>query len=119
MSSLQYAIQKASEIPYRRGFQRHYCIILDKRGRKLAESANSYSKTSPKMLRAARKVGNDQAIYWHAECKAIYSLRNPEKAYKLIVVRIDAKNQPVNSAPCIICSTLMKSIGIKVVEHTV
>lgn len=117
--SIDYCVSRANEIPYKRGEQRHWCAIYDKRGRLLSEASNSYIKTSPKMKRAGQKVGLDEKIYWHAECKAIYSLRNPEKAYKLVVVRVGSKGEPVNSKPCIICERLIKLSGIRAVEYTI
>lgn len=118
MSSLEYCLNRAREIPYKRGEQRHYCIVLDKRGRRLSEASNSYVKTSPKMLRAGQKVGLQDKIFWHAECKAIYSLRDTKKAYKIIVVRINSEGEPVNSKPCLLCETLIKELGVKFVEYS-
>lgn len=116
---LDYCIQKASELPFKRGRKRHYCIITDKRGRILAEASNSYIKTSPKMLKASKAVGLDEKIYWHAECKAIYSLRNKSRAYRIMVARVDSSGLPVNSKPCCICMNLIKQMGIKTIEYTV
>lgn len=118
MSSLEYCLQRARELPYKRGEQRHWAAIYDKRGKLIAEGSNSYVKTSPKMLKAGNKVGLKDKIYWHAECKAIYSLRNLEKAYKITVVRVNSEGMPVNSKPCILCETLIKEIGVRVVEYT-
>ncbi len=118
MSSIEYCIQKARELPYIKGEQRHYSLILDKRGKILAESANSYTKSSPKMMRAGKKVGLDLKIYWHSECRALYSVKNVDKIHKLIVVRVDAKGNPAPSHPCIICSTLAREMGVKSIEYS-
>ena len=115
---ISYAIQKACETPYKKGQQRHYAVITDKRGRILSEGENSYTKTSPKMKRAGERVGLPDKVFWHAECKAIYSLKDGAKAYKIVVVRVDNEGNPVNSAPCPLCQALIKETGIKVVEYT-
>ena len=115
---ISYAIQKACETPYKKGQQRHYAVIADKRGRILSEGENSYTKTSPKMKRAGERVGLPDKVFWHAECKAIYSLKEGAKAYKLVVVRVDSEGNPVHSAPCPLCQALIKEAGIKVVEYT-
>ena len=115
---ISYAIDKARQAPYKKGQQRHYAVILCKRGRILAEGENSYTKTSPKMKRAGERVGLPDKVFWHAECKAIYSLKEGAKAYKIVVVRISSEGEPVNSKPCPLCQALIKEAGIKVVEYT-
>lgn len=116
---ISYAIDKACQTPYKKGQQRHYAVIADKRGRVLSEGENSYTKTSPKMKRAGERVGLPDKVFWHAECKAIYSLKEGAKAYKIVVVRVDSEGNPVHSAPCPLCQALIKEAGIKVVEYTV
>ena len=116
---ISYAIAKVCQTPYKKGQQRHYAVITDKRERVLAEGENSYTKTSPKMKRAGERVGLPDKVFWHAECKAIYSLKEGAKAYKIVVVRVDSEGNPVNSAPCPLCQALIKEAGIKVVEYTV
>lgn len=115
---LDYALSKARQIPYKRGQQRHFCIITDKRGRILAESANSYTKSSPKMKQAGQKVGLEEKIFWHAECKTIYSVRDLSKAHRLIVVRIGSKGEALNSKPCCICERLIQEVGIKEISYS-
>lgn len=115
---ISYAVDKACQTPYKKGQQRHYAIIADKRGRILSEGENSYTKTSPKMKRAGERVGLPDKVFWHAECKAIYSLKEGAKAYKIVVVRVDSEGNPVHSAPCPLCQALIKEAGIKVVEYT-
>lgn len=115
---ISYAIDKARQTPYKKGQQRHYAVITDKRGRIIAEGENSYTKTSPKMKRAGERVGLPDKVFWHAECKAIYSLKEGAKAYKIVVVRVDSEGSPVHSAPCPLCQALIKEAGVKVVEYT-
>lgn len=118
MGNIDYCIDMARKIPYKRGEQRHYSVVLDKRGKILAEAENSYVKTSPKMLRASKKVGLEEKIFWHAECKALYSVKNVSKVHKLIVVRVDSKGNPAKSEPCTICLNLAKEIGVKIIEYS-
>lgn len=119
MTSIDYAIEMARKIPYAKGEQRHYSVVLDKRGKILAEAENSYIKSSPKMLKAGRKVGLDEKIFWHAECRALYSIKNSSKIYKLIVARVDAQGNAASSAPCKLCENVIKEKGVKVIEYTV
>lgn len=119
MSSLEYALQKARELPYSRGFQRHYSVVLDRRGRVVSESANSYVKTSPRSFKAASKVGRPEACYLHSEQRALY-LDKRRKGVKLVVVRVNAEGQAVYSEPCEICKEVLKDFpNIKSVEFSV
>lgn len=119
MSSLEYCINKARELPYIRGQQRHYSVVLDKRGRIVSESANSYLKTSPRSFKAASKVGRPEACYLHSEQRSLY-LDKARKGVKLIVVRVGASGQPMPSEPCEICKMVLRDFkNIKSVEFSV
>ena len=116
MSSLEYCLQKCREIPYKRGEQRHYSVVVDKRGRLISEAANSYTKTHTIMAKTSKRLGLEKE-YCHAECLAI--VRAKGKGHKIYIVRVDAKNNACYSAPCPICAVLIKEAGIKVVEFSV
>lgn len=119
MSSLEYALDKARELPYKRGEQRHYAIVLDKKNRIVSEAANSYTKTSPKMAYAANKVGLPEKICLHSEALALFRDKN-RLGVKLIVVRVLADGTPANSKPCKVCEFLIKEHkNIMSVEYTV
>ena len=119
MSDLEYALKKARELPYVRGFQRHYSVVLDKRGMVVSESANSYVKTSPRSFKAASKVGRPEACFLHSEQRALY-LDKRRKGVKLIVVRVDSKGNPMYSEPCEICKEVLKDYpNIKSIEFSI
>lgn len=104
---LDYSIKKANEIPYRRGEARHFAVITDKRGKVISEGANSYIKTNPRMARAGKAVGLLDKTCIHAELAAIIGDKY-SKGYKITVVRVGAKGQPMYSEPCCICKWLIK-----------
>lgn len=113
--NLAYCVRKARETPYRRGEQRHYSCLVDKKGRIISEGRNSYLKTHTIMHRASRKLGLEKDFI-HAE---MYCLVMARKAgYKLYVARVDAEGNPANSEPCLVCKSLIDSAGVKVVEYT-
>ncbi len=118
MSSIEYCIQKARELPYVRGQQRHYSVLLDTKGRVVSESANSYVKTSPKSFKAASKAGRPEACYLHAEQRVLY-MDKRRRGVKLIVVRVAADGSSCYSEPCEICKIVLKDFpNIKSVEYS-
>lgn len=116
--SIDFCIQKAKEIPYRKGQKRHFAAVLDKRGRVVSCGHNSYVKTSPKAFKAAKRVGREHACYLHAEIRALY-LDKHRKGVKLVVARVGANGEPMYSEPCCICKEALKDFpNIKSVEYT-
>lgn len=113
---LEYVISKAREIPYVKGQQRHYSVIVDKRNRVVSEASNSYTKTSPVMHKASKRLGLSKE-YCHAEQLAI--VRSRGKGHKLYVARVDSTGKAVYSAPCEVCSLLLRESHIKSIEFTV
>lgn len=119
MSNLDYALMKARQIPYTKGQNRHYSILLDKRGRVVSEGQNHYNKTSPRMKRAGEAVGLPDKTCIHSEALAIFRDKKGQ-GRKLIVVRIGADGRPLYSAPCPLCCYLIKEHGgIQSVEFSV
>lgn len=115
---IEYCIAKARELPYVRGQYRHYCVVLDRRGRVVSESANSYVKTSPRAFKAASKVGRPEACYLHSEQRALY-LDKKRRGVKLIVARVLADGSPANSEPCEICKIVLQDFpNIASIEYT-
>lgn len=113
---LEYCIEKCREIPYKRGYQRHYSVVVDKRGRLISEASNSYTKTHTIMAKTSKRLGLDKE-YCHAECLAI--IRAKGKGYKIFIARVDSRGEPCYSAPCPVCGVLIKEAGFKSVEFTV
>lgn len=105
--SIQYCLEKARELPYIKGQSRHYSIILDKRGRIVSEAANSYTKTSPRMAKAANKAGLPDKQCLHSEALALFRDKQ-RKGVKLIVARVSADGKSMYSAPCPVCAILIQ-----------
>lgn len=113
---IEYCAEKAKEQPHKRQKFRHYCVVVDKRGRIVGESANSYVVTHPTMHRASRKVGLEKD-YLHAEVGAL--IKSKGKGRTLVVVRIDSKGNLIESSPCPVCSEVIRvSPHIKEVIHS-
>lgn len=91
-------------------------IAYNKRGRVIAVGHNSYEKTHPTQAKFGRKSGKPNAIYLHAELRAILRAREP--IHRLEVFRYDSKGKPANSKPCPSCQLAIKEYGIKKVVHT-
>ena len=116
MSNLQYCIEKASELPYKRSESRHYSVVVNKRGKIVGEAANSYTKTHTIMAKTSKRLGLEKE-YCHAECLAIVRARG--KGHKIYIARVDSRGNACYSAPCPVCAVLIKEAGIKVVEFSV
>lgn len=117
-NSIEYAIKKASELPWNKGEQRFYCMILDKRGKVISTGYNSYTKSSPKMLMYSMEIGNSDKIFWHSECNAISKLKASDKPYKIIIARVTPGGNTGIATPCPICMNAIKKAGIQVIENT-
>ena len=98
---LEEAVMKARKIPYVKGNKRVYAIITDKRGRIVAESANSYVQTHPMQKRLGVASGKPLAEFLHAEMAAI--IRSKGRGHSLYVARVDSKGKPRMAKPCVIC----------------
>lgn len=93
-------------------------IIYDKRGRVLSVGSNSYIKTHPMQAEHARRAGEPEKIYLHAEIHAITRCVDLKKAHRLVVFRYLEDGSPADARPCKICRSAIKETGIKIVEHT-
>jgi tRNA(Arg) A34 adenosine deaminase TadA len=93
-------------------------LIYDKRGKVLSVGQNSYIKTHPLQAIHAKKTGNPEKLYLHAEVHAITRCRDLRRAHKIFVSRYNKSGQPVIAAPCPVCLSAIKAAGIKYVEHT-
>ena len=93
-------------------------VIYDRRGRVLSIGQNSYVKTHPMQARHAKKVGQEERIYLHAEVHAIVRCRTLRDAHRIFISRWNKKGEPLNAKPCPVCESAIHAAGIKVVEHT-
>jgi tRNA(Arg) A34 adenosine deaminase TadA len=80
----------------------------DKRGRKLSQGVNSYTKTHPIQAYFAQRVGEPMKKYLHAEIAAII------KAGDTPIHTIE-----ISHKPCKICQEAIKAYGIKRVVYAV
>jgi deoxycytidylate deaminase len=90
-------------------------VIVDKRGKIVAEAANDYQKTHPIMAKASKKLGMTKE-YCHSEMLAL--VRAKGKGVKMYISRVDSKGNPCYSAPCPVCAALIAESQIKSVEYT-
>ena len=104
---MEYCINMARQIPYVKGRSRHYSVILCKKGRIVSEAANSYTKTSPRMAKAANKAGLPDKQCLHSEALALFRDKQ-RKGVKLIVARVSADGKSMYSAPCPVCAILIQ-----------
>ncbi len=93
-------------------------FIYDKRGMLLSMGKNSYVKTHPLQKKYAAKCGEEYKQHIHAEIHAIALCKNIKKAHRIVVMRFNAKGEPVNAKPCKICEMALSFTPIKIVEHT-
>lgn len=115
---LDYVLERCKTLPYVRGQYRLYAIITDKKGRIIAESANSYTCTHPKQYYAAKRMGKPLKQYLHAEAAAL--IKSKGKGCKLIVARVKSDGTPANAKPCCVCEELIRLHGgIKSIEYSV
>lgn len=92
-------------------------VIYDKQGRVLSIGKNSYVKTHPMQAEYARRAGEPEKIYLHAEIAAIVKA-DLKKAHRLVVFRYLKDGSPAEAMPCKICQNAIKVAGIKYVDHT-
>jgi deoxycytidylate deaminase len=93
-------------------------VIYDRRGRVLSVGQNSYHKTHTLQAHHAKKVGEPEKIYLHAEVAAIVRCPDLTKAYRIFVSRWDRQGRSQLAAPCAVCRSAIEAAGIRMVEHT-
>lgn len=93
-------------------------VIYDKRGMVLSVGSNSYVKTHPLQAYHARRAGEPEKVFLHAEIHAITRCDNLDKAHRIVVFRYMEDGSPADARPCKICQAAIKKAGIDIVEHT-
>lgn len=93
-------------------------VIYDKRGRVLSVGQNSYVKTHPLQAEWARRVGQPEKQYLHAEIHAIVRCLDLTRAHRIFVSRWDRTGRPMLAKPCAVCESAIRAAGIEIVEHT-
>ena len=92
--------------------------VYDKRGRKLTEGTNSYTKTHTLQAKFAVQVGLDNKVFLHAEIAALSRLKSFHKPYKIVVERYLSDGSTALARPCPVCQAAIESHGIALVEWT-
>ena len=93
-------------------------IIFSKKGQVLSIGRNNYIKTHPLQALHARKVGEPEKHFIHAEIDAIIRCRKMHLAHKIHVYRFDKKGNERLAKPCNICMSAIKAFNIKHVFYT-
>ena len=91
-------------------------FAYNKRGKLLSIGKNSYVKSHPIQARFAKRSGQPQKIYLHAEIDALIKART--KVYRLVVVRIKADGNYGSAKPCAVCQQAISFFDVASVEHS-
>lgn len=86
------------------------------RGRCIAVATNSFTKTHPRQAEYGRRTGNADAIYLHAEIRALLKAREP--VYRMEIFRTTADGKPALARPCAACALALKEFNVVEVIHT-
>lgn len=92
--------------------------VYDKKGRMLSVGVNDYLKSHPEQKRYADKVGLGSKIFLHSEIAALIKVRHGTP-HKIKIERYGKLGQPLNAAPCPICTHAIKEAGISFIEYTI
>lgn len=117
-----YCAEKAIMLPTEEYRQRHYAVVLSKKGELLGEGANSFTKSHPVQANFSSKAGKEDSVFLHAEMSALIRCSTSRKVkdiHTLVVVRVDKKGDMCNSCPCRVCQMAMKEFGVKNVLFSV
>lgn len=96
--------------------QKIIATIYDRKGRVLSIGHNSYHKTHPRQALLAKKVGQPERQFLHAEIAALVKCRG--EPYKIHIERRDKKGKLQLAKPCAICELAIRESGIKFVEYS-
>lgn len=94
--------------------QRKYLVLahaFDKKGRLLAVATNSYTKTHPLQAYFAKKVGQPERQFAHAEIACILRCKD-KQIHTLRIFRYDQNNDLVCAKPCPICQEAISAYNI-------
>lgn len=92
-------------------------VAYDKSGRVISIGRNSYINTHPLQAKYAKKSGNPDAIYIHAELDAIIRARG-RPIHRLFVSRYSNDGSFAMAKPCKACQLAIADNNIKHVEWT-
>lgn len=90
-------------------------IITDRRNNILSIGLNSYNKTHPKQAFFAKRVGEEERIFLHAEIDALIKA-DMEKARKIWIARVGRDGIVRASSPCPICSAALCKHSLSIIN---
>lgn len=96
------------------GKRRYTAIGFDKKGNTVAIAQNSYSKTHPIQAKYAKKLGEQEKIFLHAEIACVINGKGKVKYIRIYRHHKNGSMIPFN--PCPICSLFLKTENIKVLN---
>lgn len=92
------------------------CVITDKKGNILSIGVNNITKTHPIQKKFAKRSGNIERQYLHAEIHALIKCNG--RPHTIYVARITTKELTALAKPCAVCSLAIKEAGVKKVVYT-
>ena len=108
-SIINIAIKEAQKSNFK---HRHGCVIFN--GARVINAGFNEIRYCSKLNKKYRKWINSL----HAEQKTILFAQSPIKRCSLLIIRINNKNQLVNSKPCKMCQSLIADVGITKVYYS-
>lgn len=91
--------------------------VYSRKGALLSSASNSYQRTHPKQAYYAKRAGQPDRIYLHAEIAALVKCKG--EPYKIVIKRINKDGTLGLAKPCPVCELAIKESGIKIVEYSV
>jgi len=79
-------------------------FLLDKKYQILSIGTNSYNKTHPTQALFAKRVGDEERVFLHAEIDALIKCKELHKVRYILVARVGRDGKIRNAKPCPICS---------------
>lgn len=94
-------------------------IIYDKKGNILSIGKNSYVKTHTLQAHYAKKVGQPDRQFLHAEIHALARCKSLKSAHRIMVSRFGRGGEARLAKPCKICLTALQEMtSIRHIEWT-
>lgn len=119
--TLEYCIKKGREVLDNSASKPpsfHYAVVTDAKGRVIGESENLYEKSHPTQAKYAKLAGNPDKQFCHAEIRSLIRAMKKGKPHTIYVTRIGKRGNVMYSAPCEVCSMMIKEVGVKIVVYT-
>ncbi len=92
------------------------CASLDNHNNIISLGKNSYQKTHPLQKRLAKKCGNGNRSYLHAEIASL--VKNRQKPFSIIVIRMTIKGIVRMARPCNICTLALREAQVRYMYYS-